>query len=61
MTKDIPDYSIAVGNPAKVIKTRFDKDTVEKLLKLEWWNLEINELNKYIGAKKDFSGFLNEN
>ena len=34
----IPTYSIAVGNPCKVIKKRFDDEMIFLLLKLEWWN-----------------------
>ena len=39
VTKDVPPYAIVVGVPAKVIRYRFDEQTIEKLLKLEWWNL----------------------
>lgn len=38
VTKDVEPYSIVGGNPAKLIKYRFDKDTIEKLLSIQWWN-----------------------
>lgn len=38
VTKDIPPYAIAVGNPAKVIRYRFPKSIIKELLKIEWWN-----------------------
>jgi len=38
VTKDVPDYAIVVGVPAKVIKYRFSKEIIEELLKLKWWN-----------------------
>lgn len=38
VTKNVPDYAIAVGVPAKVIKYRFSKEIIEELLKLKWWN-----------------------
>lgn len=38
VTKDIPPYAIAVGNPAKVIKFRFSDEIIKALNKLEWWN-----------------------
>jgi acetyltransferase-like isoleucine patch superfamily enzyme len=44
VTKDIPDYSVVVGVPARVIKKRFDDETIKKLMKLEWWNLRINQI-----------------
>jgi acetyltransferase-like isoleucine patch superfamily enzyme len=40
VTKDIPDYAIVAGVPAKIIKYRFEKEIIEKLLKLQWWNLD---------------------
>ena len=37
VTKDVPDYAIVGGSPAKIIKYRFDDKTIEKLLKAQWW------------------------
>lgn len=37
VTKDVPDYAIVGGVPAKVIKYRFNDKTIEKLLKIQWW------------------------
>lgn len=51
VTKDVPDYSIVGGVPAKVIKYRFDHLTINKIVESEWWNKEANELEKNI---KDF-------
>lgn len=51
VTKDIPPYSIAVGNPARVIKYRFEENTINDLIESEWWNLEdqtIQELAVYV-------------
>ena len=38
VTHDIPDYAIAVGVPATVIKYRFTKEQIEALEKIQWWN-----------------------
>ena len=47
VTKDIPPYSIYAGNPAKLIRERFDKKTIDKLLKIEWWNFDDAKLMNY--------------
>jgi virginiamycin A acetyltransferase len=46
VTKSIPPYAIAVGNPAKVIKYRFDKEVIEIVSKIDWWNWDRNKLVK---------------
>jgi acetyltransferase-like isoleucine patch superfamily enzyme len=38
VVNDIPDYAIAGGVPAKIIKYKFDRKIIEQLLELEWWN-----------------------
>lgn len=38
VTKDVPPYSIVVGNPGKIVKYRFDENQIEKLLKISWWD-----------------------
>lgn len=48
VTKNIEPYTIAGGNPAKEIKKRFDKNTVEKLLNLKWWNWDIDTITKNV-------------
>ena len=37
VTKDVPPYAVVGGVPAKVIKYRFDEETIKKLLELKWW------------------------
>lgn len=48
VTHDIPDYSIAVGNPAKIVKKRFDEETIEKLQKMKWWDWEYADIYRVI-------------
>ena len=38
ITRDVEPYSIVGGNPAKVIRKRFDDSTIEFLLELKWWD-----------------------
>ena len=44
VTKDIPPYAIAVGNPAKVVRYRFPPETISRLLESEWWLLSDDKL-----------------
>lgn len=53
VAKDIPSYSIAVGNPARVVKMRFDEKTIEKLLKIRWWDLPIEVIEENFGLLQD--------
>lgn len=38
VARNIPPYAIAAGNPAQVIRYRFDEQTVQNLLRIKWWN-----------------------
>jgi acetyltransferase-like isoleucine patch superfamily enzyme len=38
VTKDVPPYAIVGGIPAKVMKYRYDKETIAFLLSIKWWN-----------------------
>lgn len=44
VTKEVPPYAIVGGNPAQIIRFRFDEKTIERLLKLSWWDWEIEKI-----------------
>lgn len=50
VTKDIPAYSIVGGNPAKIIKFRFDKERIKELLEISWWNWSAEKITINLGA-----------
>lgn len=57
VTKDVAPYSIVGGVPAKIIKYRFDEESIDKLLKFRWWNKDEKWLkeNAYLFANiEDF-------
>ena len=44
VTKDIPDYAIAVGCPIKIIKNRFSDDQIAAFKRIQWWNFSEDKL-----------------
>ena len=38
VAKDVPPYAVVVGNPARVVKFRFEDDVIAKLLAIKWWD-----------------------
>ena len=52
VTQDIPNYAIYGGVPAKLIRYRFDENTIEYLLSTKWWN------NDTEWFKKNYKEFL---
>jgi|TARA_B110000003_G_C16614010_1_gene520614 acetyltransferase-like isoleucine patch superfamily enzyme len=47
VTKNVPAYAIVGGNPAKVIRYRFNDEVIEQLLATEWWFFSEIQLRKY--------------
>ena len=46
VVKDVEPYSMVGGNPARLIKYRFNWRVVEKLLKLKWWDFTDEKINE---------------
>ncbi|MFS7223587.1 Vat family streptogramin A O-acetyltransferase [Rahnella inusitata] len=44
VTGDVPAYAIVGGNPAKVIRYRFDAETIAKLEDIAWWNWPVEKI-----------------
>lgn len=57
---DIPPYAVAVGAPAKVVKYRFEEQTIKALLEKQWWNGNEEELRMVERNFWDVDAFLNE-
>lgn len=61
VTKDVPPYAIVGGVPAKIIKYRFDDDTINKLLQYKWWEIKDSILQKNFKLFHDVNAFLESN
>lgn len=48
VTKDVEDYAIVGGNPAKIIRYRFGADEIKRLLQIQWWNWPHEEIENHI-------------
>lgn len=46
VTRDVPDYAIAVGNPARPVRRRFPEDVAVRLAALAWWDWTHEELRR---------------
>lgn len=60
VAKDVPPYSIVVGNPARLVRKRFDDSTIEKLLALSWWDwdLETIQANVHLLCSEHIDQFI---
>lgn len=45
---DVEPYTIVAGNPARVIRKRFDDELIEVLEEVKWWDLPADEINELI-------------
>jgi virginiamycin A acetyltransferase len=59
VVRNVDPYSIVGGNPALFIKSRFSKQTINKLLKIKWWNWDEVKLknNMYLLAGENINKF----
>jgi virginiamycin A acetyltransferase len=48
VTRDVPPYAIVAGNPAQVVRHRFDETTVARLLALAWWHWPADKITRHL-------------
>lgn len=58
VTKDLPDYCIAAGVPARIIGYRFNKEQIDKLNKIAWWNWDVEKIKACYDDFIDIETFL---
>ncbi len=58
VTKDVGPYEIWAGNPAKLLRKRFDDETIEKLLTIRWWEYSDQEIEAFAPYVTDVKAFL---
>ena len=55
--KDVPPYAV-IGGVDRIIKFRFDKETIEKLLQIKWWNWQDAKIRENIESFQDILIFM---
>lgn len=60
VTKDIAPYTVAAGNPCRVLRKRFPEDICQRLLDSRWWELDVAKLEKLAPLFSDPQAFLTE-
>ncbi|SNY90454.1 virginiamycin A acetyltransferase [Cohaesibacter sp. ES.047] len=47
VSKDVPAYGIVAGNPAKLVRHRFDDDIIGRLMDLSWWDWPVEMITRH--------------
>lgn len=50
VTHDVPAYAIVAGNAAKVVKMRFDRKTIQRLIDIAWWDWPLDKITRNVDA-----------
>jgi acetyltransferase-like isoleucine patch superfamily enzyme len=61
VTKDIPDFAVVVGNPAKIIKYRFNEETRKKILQMNIYSISKDEFKSninYFYSEEEFQNYV---
>lgn len=53
VTKDVPDFAIVAGNPARIIRFRFDERKIRELKKTKWWEKTPQDVIDYYNEFKN--------
>jgi acetyltransferase-like isoleucine patch superfamily enzyme len=62
VTRGVPPYAIVAGNPAQVIRYRFDEETIQKLLQIRWWTWPDEKVaeNIHLICSDSIDAFINK-
>lgn len=58
VTKNVPPYAIVGGNPAKIIRYRFNEEQIDFLENFQWWDKDIEWIKNNIEMFDDIEKFL---
>ena len=55
VTRDVPPYAIVVGMPARVVRYRFDPETIAAIEASQWWTLDKEDLAEVVREAPEFA------
>jgi serine acetyltransferase len=58
VTKNVGNYEVVAGRPARVIKKRFSDDIITKMLEIKWWEWEHNIIKERFNDLMDIHSFI---
>lgn len=58
VTRNVPPYGVVAGCPAKLVKFRFEEETIHRLLEVAWWDFSDDELRKWADTFTEPEVFL---
>jgi virginiamycin A acetyltransferase len=58
VTRDVPPYAVVAGNPARLLRMRFQQAVVDGLLDSRWWEFDEAELCRLAVHIRDPETFL---
>lgn len=60
VTRNVEPYAIVAGNPARLVRKRFDEDTIRRLLEIRWWDWPIDKIKANMATilDTDIAGLL---
>lgn len=60
VSRDVPPYGVAAGNPARLIRLRFTEEQIAALLELKWWDWPIEDIEPLFETimSSDIDGFI---
>ena len=60
VTRDIPPFAMVGGNPARILKYRYQPEQIESLLKIKWWDWDNQKIQENIQDFKNINNFISK-
>ncbi len=58
VTRNVPDYAVVGGVPAKILRYRFELDEIEFLVKFRWWERDVDWLHEHARGFHDIKEWM---